>query len=179
MTNDEEILDIYRRNHEEGFRKLMKEYGESVYRNIRRMVVVHEDAEDVAQETFVRIFSSLEKFRGQSSLRTWIFRIATNEALRFLAKPKEQAISEEEVQEDLISKLQASEYIDYEDAIAVKFQEAILRLPRKQQMVFNLRYYDELDYQAISQITGDVVSTLKVNYHLAKEKIKEYMTKNS
>jgi RNA polymerase sigma factor, sigma-70 family len=141
-------------------------------------VVSHEDAEDILQEVFIRVFRHLDRFREESSLGTWMYRIATNECLRFLNSRKEQAVSAEEVQEELMNKLMASDYVDYDNAMAVKFQQAILSLPEKQRIVFNLRYYDELDYEEISRITDTRAETLKVNYHYAKEKIKEYMTNN-
>ena len=106
--------------------------------------------------------------RDESSLSTWIYRIATNECLRLLNGRKEEVISAEEGQE-------ASDYIDYEDELAVKFQEAILTLPEKQRIVFNLRYYDELEYEEIARVLDSKVETLKVNYHYAKDKIKEYI----
>ena len=110
----------------------------------------HEDAEDVLQEVFIRVYRNLDQFRGESSLSTWIYRIATNESLRLLNTRKdEEAIPAEEVQEELIGKLKASDYIDYENELAVKFQEAILSLPEKQRLIFNLRYYDELDYDCV------------------------------
>lgn len=156
---------------------LMETFQQPVYWHIRRMVVSHDDAEDVLQETFIRIFRYLGDFRAESSLATWIYRIATNECIRFLNRRKEMAVSTEEVQEELMGKLMASEYVDYDNEMAVKFQQAILTLPEKQRVVFNLRYYDDLSYEEISKITGSKVETLKSNYHFAKEKIKEYMTK--
>jgi len=163
---------------EQGFRMLVEAYQSPMYWHIRRMVISHEDAEDVLQETFIRIFRALSDFRAESSLQTWIYRIATNECIRFLNRRKEQAVSSEEVQEELMNKLMASEYVDYEHAMEVKFQQAILRLPEKQRLVFNLRYHDELKYEEISRITDTKVETLKANYHFAKEEIKEYMTYN-
>lgn len=165
-------------NPEKGFRMLVEKFQQPMYWHIRRMVVGHEDAEDVLQETFIRIFRYLGDFRSESSLSTWIYRIATNECIRFLNRKKEEAVSTEEVQEELMNKLMASEYVDYENEMAVRFQQAILRLPEKQRLVFNLRYYDELSYEEISRITDSKVETLKANYHFAKEKIKEYMTQN-
>ena len=139
------------------------------------MVVSHEDAEDVLQEVFIRVFRHLDQFRNESSLSTWIYRIATNECLRLLNSRKEEVISAEDVQEELMSKLKASDYVDYEDELAVKFQEAILTLPEKQRIVFNLRYYDELEYEDIARVLDSKVETQKVNYHYAKDKIKEYI----
>ena len=163
-------------NLEQGFRMLVEKYQSSIYWHIRRMVISHEDAQDVLQETFIRVFRAMDDFREESSLSTWIYRIATNECLRLLNRRKEQAVSTEEVQEELMTKLMASEYVDYENEMEVKFQQAILRLPEKQRLVFNLRYYDELKYEEISRITDTKVETLKANYYFAKEKIKEYMT---
>ncbi|WP_320908300.1 RNA polymerase sigma factor [Bacteroides nordii] len=175
MINENKIRETCASNPEKGFRMLVDSFQEPIYWHIRRLVVSHEDAEDVIQEVFIRIFRHLEQFREESSLITWIYKIATNESLRFLKTRKAEVVSAEEIQEELLDKLKTSDYVDYENELAVKFQTAILKLPEKQRVVFNLRYYDELDYEAISQITGDRAETLKVNYHYAKERIKEYI----
>lgn len=177
-VDEDKIREACTRNPEEGFRMLVDQFQQPMYWHIRRMVVSHEDAEDVLQETFIRIFRYIGDFRSESSLSTWIYRIVTNECIRFLNKKKEEILSSEEMQEDLLNKLMASEYVDYENEMEVKFQQAVLRLPEKQRVVFNLRYYDELSYEEISKITDSKVGTLKANYHFAKEKIKEYMTNN-
>ena len=177
-VDEDKIREACTRNPEEGFRMLVDQFQQPMYWHIRRMGVSHEDAEDVLQETFIRIFRYIGDFRSESSLSTWIYRIVTNECIRFLNKKKEEILSSEEVQEDLLNKLMASEYVDYENEMEVKFQQAVLRLPEKQRVVFNLRYYDELSYEEISKITDSKVETLKANYHFAKEKIKEYMTNN-
>ena len=178
MMNEERISEIYAADPERGFRMIVEKFQSPMYWHIRRMVISHEDAEDVLQETFIRIFRAMDDFRQESSLTTWVYRIATNECIRFLNRKKEQAVSTEEVHDELMSKLMASEYVDYDNAMEVKFQQAILSLPEKQRLVFNLRYYDELKYEEISRITDTKVETLKSNYHFAKEKIKEYMTNN-
>lgn len=175
MINENKIREACASDLERGFRMLVESFQEPIYWHIRRLVVSHEDAEDILQEVFIRVFRHLGQFREESSFSTWIYRIATNESFRFLKSRKEEIVSAEDMQEELISKLKTSEYIDYENELAVKFQTAILKLPEKQRIVFNLRYYDELGYDAISQITGDQAATLKVNYHYAKEKIKEYI----
>ena len=127
------------------------------------------------QETFVKIFLGLKGFRGDSALSTWIYRIAMNESLRFLNKKNIKLVSADKVHDELIDSLKASDYIDYDDKMAVKFQEVILRLSDKQRVIFNLRYYDEMDYQQISKVTDTKVATLKVTYHYIKEKIKKQM----
>lgn len=176
MINENKIREACTSNRERGFKMLMDAFQEPIYNYIRRLVVSHEDAEDVLQEVFIRVFRHLDQFRSESSLSTWIYRIATNESLRLLNGRKEEGtIASEEIKEELMSKLQASDYIDYENELAVKFQEAILSLPEKQRLVFNLRYYDELEYEEIARILDSKVDTLKVNYHYAKDKIKEYI----
>ena len=162
MINEDKIRQIYASDPKKGFKMLMDNFQEPIYYYIRRLVVSHEDAEDVLQEVFIRVYRGWEQFRGESSLSTWIYRIATNESLRLLnARKNEEAVSAEEVQEELMNKLKASDYIDYENELAVKFQEAILSLPEKQRLVF--------------RILDSKVDALKVNYHYAKEKIKEYI----
>ena len=178
MIHDEIIRETCRKNLEQGFRLLVEKFKSPMYWHIRRMVVSHEDAEDVLQETFIKVFRYLDDFRYECSFSTWLYRIATNECIRFLNHRKEQAVSDEEIHEELMEKLMASEYVDYDNAMEVKFQQALLTLPEKQRLVFNLRYYDELKYEEISQITDTKVETLKANYHFAKEKIKKFMINN-
>lgn len=172
---DNNIITAYKANPAAGFKLLLGEYQEKIYWHIRRLVVTHEDAEDVMQETFIKIFKSLDTFRGDSSLATWLYRIATNESIRLLRKQRPETLAQDDDGYTLADKLEASEYVDYDDETAVRFQKAILSLPDKQRIVFNLRYYDELTYEQIANITGDKVNTLKVNYHIAKEKIKTLM----
>ena len=179
MINENKIRQIYKSNREQGFQLLMECFQEPIYYYIRRLVVLHEDAEDVLQEVFIQVYRHWEQFRCESSLSTWIYRIATNESLRLLnSRKRRETVSTEDIQESLISSLKASDYVDYEKELAVKFQEAILRLPEKQRLIFNLRYYDELDYEEIARILDGKADTLKVNYHYAKEKIKEYILNN-
>lgn len=178
MRDENKIREACLSNPEQGFKQLTEYFQRPIYGYIRRLVVSHEDAEDVLQEVFIRVFRHFRQFKEESSLHTWIYRIATNECLRFLNARKEKTVSAEALQEELAGKLMASDYVDYENEMAVKFQQAILTLPEKQRIVFNLRYYDELKYDVISRITGDKTETLKVNYHHAKEKIKEYMINN-
>ena len=169
MINENKIREACASNRERGFKMLMDSFQVPIYNYIRRLVVSHEDAEDVLQEVFIRVFRHIDQFREESSLSTWIYQIATNESLRLLNGRKDEGVvSAEDVQEELMGKLKASDYIDYENELAVKFQEAILSLPEKQP-------YDELEYEEIARVLDSKVDTLKVNYHYAKEKIKEYI----
>ena len=161
MTDDNQIIPAIRENAERGFRLLMAEYKEPVYWHIRRLVVSHADAQDATQETFVRIF-----------------RIATNEALRLLGRNQgKTTLSLDETAPALLT-IKADNYMDYSDVEAVKLQKAILALPAKQQLAFNLRYYDDLSYKEIAAITDSTEATVKANYHFAKEKIIKYMNSN-
>ena len=165
------------RDLEEGFRWLMASYKEAVYWHIRRLVVMHEDAQDVTQETLVRIFRSLPYFKGECSLRSWIYRIATNEALRLLNKHHNNRLFLNDALTE-INSIRADEHVDYSDLETVKLQRAILTLPTKQQLAFNLRYYNELGYDEIAEIIGSSPNRVKSNYHIAKEKIIKYMNVN-
>ena len=168
---DEEILSLIRnpKTKEQGFRLLMEQHKERIYWSIRRMVVKHEDAEDILQETFINVYRHIEGFMGASKIYTWIYRIAINECLRSFQKKKLKMT--ESLNEALVRDL-GNETHDNADEMIINLQKAILRLPEKQQLVFNLRYYDDLSYEDISQILNSSVATLKTNYHYAKEKIK-------
>lgn len=173
-VHDKEIVHALKHSPEQGFRLLMAAYKEPIYWHIRRLVVSHADAQDVAQETFVRVFRHWKQCEGQYSLSAWIYRIATHEALRLLERRQQEQISLEGAAVQVDS-LAADEYFDYTDLEAVRLQQAIRSLAPKQQATFNLRYYDELGYDEIAAITESTVAGAKMNYHLAKEKIIEYM----
>ena len=183
---DTDIVSALQEDGERGFRLLMAKYKLAVYWHIRRLVVSHDDAQDAVQETFIRVFRSFDQFKGKNSLgqlqekcslAAWIYRIATNEALRILQRRHSDQLSLENVQTEA-NRLKAENYVDYNDLEAVKLQEAILSLPTKQQLAFNLRYYDELGYDEIANITGSTPANVKANYHIAKEKIVKYMKTN-
>ncbi|MBO4891428.1 MAG: RNA polymerase sigma factor [Prevotella sp.] len=177
-VSDKDIIRGMRENAEKGFRLLMANYKEPIYWHIRRLVVSHDDAQDVAQETFARVFVHFSQHSEAHSFRAWIFRIATNEALRLLGRQKNATmLSLDDVTADILS-TKADAYHDNGDAIAARLQMAILHLPAKQQLAFNLRYYDELSYEEIAEVAGSSAASVKTNYHLAKEKIIEYMNKN-
>ena len=159
---------------EQGFRLLMKQYGDALYWHIRRIVVSHDDAEDALQETSIKIFSHIGDFKGDGKLTTWMYRIATNEALQQLRRRTSLFQSIDSLGSTLTNQLQAETSLD-SNAAEVLFQKALLTLPTQQRVAFNLRYYDELSYDEISRITGKNVNTLKANYHFAVEKIKKYI----
>jgi RNA polymerase sigma-70 factor (ECF subfamily) len=157
------------------FNQLVKKYQQKVYWHIRKVVIDHDDADDLTQETFVKVWQNLEKFKGDSQLFTWIYRIATNECLTFLNKKKRKFfLPIGDVSKELIRKLEASEYISG-DEIALKLQKALLTLPEKQRLVFNMKYFDEMKYEEISEVLGTSVGALKASYHHAVKKIEEYM----
>lgn len=174
---DQKLVDMTVKEPEKGFRCLMAKYKETIYWHIRRLVVIHDDAQDATQETFVRIFRSLSEFKGEGSFRSWIYRIATNEALRILNKRRNGRMSLDNASDE-ISKIKADEHVDYNDLEAVKLQKAILSLPTKQQLVFNLRYYNELGYDEIADIIDSTANGAKSSYHIAKDKIIKYMNSN-
>ena len=175
MIDDKDIINAVRRDSQNGFRILMKEKWEPVYWHIRRLVIHHADAQDATQETFIRLFRSFNKFRGESSLKVWIYRIATNEALRVIGKRRNDVISIDDDNVSDVRMIADEEYVNYADVEAVKLQNAILSLPPKQQLAFNMRYYDELEYDEIASIIGSTPSSVKASYHIAKEKIIKYM----
>ena len=179
MTDDKQIIPLIRENAEEGFRLLMAKYKEPVYWHIRRLVVSHDDAQDATQDTFLRIFRSFSQYSGEGSFKAWIFRIATNEALRLLGRNQDKATLSLDDAPLVALTMKADDYFDYGNAEAVKLQKAITALPAKQQLAFNLRYYDELSYKEIATVTNSTEATVKANYHFAKEKIIKFMNTNN
>ncbi len=155
---------------------LVRTYQQRVYWHARKMVIDHDDADDITQEVFIKIHKSIETFREDSQLFTWIYRIATNECLNFLNKKKRRFfLPLEDVSAQLIAKFDSSDNISG-DEIQRKLQKAILRLPDKQRLVFNMKYFDDIPYEAMSEITGTSVGALKASYHHAVKKIEEYLT---
>ena len=175
---DEEILQIADKDKEKGFRCLIERYQEPLYWHIRRMLPGHDDAEDVLQETFLRVYRHWNSFKGESKLSTWLYKIATNETLRFIEKNRQTLLSLDEMgRESLADVPDESPDDDNRERLAL-LQKAIRQLPEKQRLVFNLRYYDELDYVDISEILDTQVETLKTNFFYAKENIKKYIQKH-
>ncbi len=155
--------------------QLIERYHRPLYWHIRRMVVSHDDAQDVLQETYIQIHTHLEELRQADSERAWVYRIATNEALMWLRSKHEFLSLEDDDASPLINALMADSYTDTGDALVLLMQEAILTLPTMQRTVFNLRYYDELPYEEIASVTGSSIGAAKTNYHFAKEKISTYI----
>lgn len=154
-----------------GFNLLVRAYQQKIYWHIRKMVIDHDDADDLVQEVFVKVWKHIGKFREDAQLYTWIYRIATNECLNFLRKKKNKFfLPIHDVQHELSEKLDSSHHIDG-DEIQLKLQKALLTLPDKQRLVFNMKYFDEMKYEEISEITGTSVGSLKANYHHAVKKI--------
>lgn len=172
--SEAELITAIQKNQESGFRLLLARYKEPVYWHIRRLVVAHADAQDVAQETFIRVFRSIGQLKKDASLAAWIYRIATNEALRFISSRKECRVNMDDAGDEFFD-VMADEHVDYSDLESVWLQKAILALPPKQQVTFNLRYYDDLSYSEIAEIIGSTPDSAKANYHIAKEKIIDYL----
>lgn len=177
QLTDEQILELIQLNKDGGFRSLMYQFQEPIYWHIRRMVTSHEDANDVVQNTFIKVYKNIEKFKKDSKLYTWIYRIATNESLTFLKKRKNkrtEAIDGEEY--SLENVLSSDPYFDG-NAAEIVLQKAILLLPDKQKAVFNLRYFDEMSYKDMSASLGTSIGALKASYHHAVKKIEDYINR--
>jgi RNA polymerase sigma factor (sigma-70 family) len=160
---------------DQAFTAIVKKYQERIYWQIRRMVVSHQDADDVMQNVFIKAWKGLESFREDSQLFTWLYRIAVNESLSFLEKQKRTAsVSFDDLSESLENTLYSESGFD-ENKTMWKLQLAIQQLPDKQKLVFNLRYFEEMPYEEISQILDTSVGALKASYHYAVKKIEEYM----
>lgn len=158
------------------FDVLLQIYSEQIYWQIRRMVLNHDDANDIVQNVFIKAWNNLQNFRGEAKLSTWLFKIAINESINFINKEKHriQGSGEDAEESFLISNLEADEYFDG-DALQEELQKAIAKLPEKQRLVFNMRYYDEMKYEEMSEVLGTSVGALKASYHHAVKKITEML----
>ncbi len=174
---DDQILALINKgtNSEKGYRSLMGKYQEKLYWHIRRLVHSHEDANDVLQNTFIKVFRNIHKFRGDAKLYTWLYRIATNESITFLDKKRrKQAESIDNEDLNLANQLKADSYFDGSE-IQLQLQLAMAKLPEKQRLVFSMRYFEEMSYQDISDILETSVGGLKASYHHAVKKIEQYL----
>mgnify|MGYP005853919337 CR=1 FL=1 len=160
------------------FNLLVRKYQQKIYWLIRKMVIDHDDANDLTQDTFVRVWQKIDDFRGEAQLYTWIYRIAVNECLAFLRKKKNKYfLPIHDLAGELAAKLDHSPHISG-DEIALKLQKALLKLPEKQRLVFNMKYFEEMKYEEISEILGTSVGALKASYHIAVKKIEDWMQKD-
>ena len=156
------------------FGEVIKLYSEPLYWQIRRVVNNHDDANDLLQNTFMKAWSAIENFRGDAKLSTWLHKIAINESITFLEKEKKRlSISLDDEESFLINTIEADEYVDG-DELALLLRKAIATLPEKQRLVFNMKYYDEMKYEDMSEILGTSVGALKASYHLAVKKIEQF-----
>lgn len=180
MQREEEfikqLLDTKTQN--EAFKKLLLTYQKPLYNHIRNIILNHDDTNDVLQNTFIKVFQNLKKFKGESKLFSWMYRIATNEALNFLnKKAKKVGVSSETLQNKTIDNLKSDSYFDGNE-IQIKLHKAIVTLPEKQQLVFKMKYFENLKYEQISEILGTSVGALKASYHHAVKKIEAFLTTN-
>ena len=175
---DKEIIELYScGRHEEAFRGITDAYTERLYWHVRRFVCSHDDTNDLLQDIFIKIWTALPSFRGDSGLYTWIYRIATNEVLNYLRRQKVKSLlSFESISASLEQKIDEDNYFNGNERQR-ELHKAIQRLPQKQRIVFSLRYFDELKYEEISEITGTSTGALKASYHHAYNKIKEELQK--
>ncbi len=158
----------------EAFNEVIRSYSEPLYWQIRRMVESHDDANDILQNTFLKAWTSIENFRGEAKLSTWLHKIAINESITFLSnKRKRNNVPIDDESSMLINTIEADTYFDG-DELKQQLRKAIAMLPEKQRLVFNMRYYDEMKYEQMSEILGTSVGALKASYHIAVKKIEQY-----
>ncbi|MFH6605113.1 RNA polymerase sigma factor [Maribacter algicola] len=177
MIAEETLVNLLKQSDTQAkaFETLVDTYKERLYWHIRRIVLNHDDADDVLQNTFIKVYRNIDGFKGDSKLYSWMYRIATNESLSFLkSKSRKLGVNNEELQERMVDNLQADVYFEG-DEIQLKLQKAISILPEKQKLVFNMRYYEELKYEEIAEILQLTVGGLKASYHLAIKKLEEFL----
>ncbi|WP_272150308.1 RNA polymerase sigma factor [Tenacibaculum aiptasiae] len=173
ITLIEQLQD--QKTREVAFKHLISQYKERLYWHIRKIVISHDDADDVLQNTFIKIFKSINNFKGNSKLYSWMYRIATNEAITFInKKAKERNIDITDYQHQLVSNLDSDNWFSG-DEIQLILQKAIATLPQKQQLVFNMKYFDEMKYDQISEVLETSVGALKASYHIAVKKIEQFI----
>ena len=175
--SDDKLLEMFRdkKSRNYAYNLIVRKHQEQLYWHIRRMVIVHEDADDVLQNTLIKAWKGLLNFKEESKIYTWLYRIASNEAITFLNKKKKRFfISLNDVEQELANHLESDESYSG-DEIQLKLQKAILTLPEKQRLVFNMKYFQELKYEEISDILETSVGGLKASYHLATKKIEAYL----
>ncbi len=173
IYNDNDLLKLFKTEgqKEKAFLLVVKKYQEKLYWHVRKIVITHEDADDVIQNTLIKVWKNLEKFNADAQLYTWLYKIATNEALSYLKIKKKNSIVNYE--EFLSTSLAGDEYFDG-DKLKLRLQQAVLSLPERQRLVFNMKYYDEMKYEEIAEILDISIGALKASYHHARKKIELY-----
>lgn len=177
MYNDEQqlIKALQSDKKEQAFKQLVNTYKQRLYWHVRKIVLNHDDADDVLQNVFIKVYKNIDGFKGDSKLYSWLYRIATNESITHInQKAKRSHITSEALQQQVIENLQNDVYFDG-DEISIKLQKAIATLPQKQQLVFNMKYFDDLTYEELSEILETSVGALKASYHLAVKKITAFL----
>ncbi len=178
--SDKELIELFQNSDQSeiAFNHIVKRYKERLYWHIRKLIIKHEDTDDVLQNVFIKVWRGLSNFRGDAGLFTWLYRIATNEALTFLQQKRRKFfLPLIDVESQLENLLESDEYFNG-DELQLKLQKAILKLPEKQRVVFNMKYFDELKYEEISEILQTSVGALKASYHHAVKKIEQYIKVN-
>lgn len=179
-VDDAYIIELFskEKTREEGFKLLMNKYKNDIYYTIRRIVFSHDDADDVTQNVLIKIWRHLDKFRGDSSLKTWITRISVNESLTFIEKKKKMLnLYDQDYADFMLKSVEEDKYFSPEKIQRI-LQQAIMQLPEKQRVVFTMRYYDETPYEEMSKILNTSVGALKASYHFALKKVEEFLSKH-
>jgi RNA polymerase sigma-70 factor (ECF subfamily) len=175
QTSEEDIKQLIHSDAEKAFRMIIDMYGSKLYWHIRRIVIIHDDADDALQNTFINAWKNIGSFRNESSLFTWLYSIATNEALTLLRKrEKESSIRLDDLESFFSVSAEGSSWFDGEEASA-RLQNAILKLPEKQRVVFNMKYFSDMSYEEMSEVLGTSVGALKASYHHAVKKIEKFI----
>ena len=160
------------------FSIVVSHFSQKIYWLVRRMVTYHDDADDIVQETFIKAWSNIDKFRGDSKISTWLYRIAVNETLSFLEKNRNNVISLNSPEGEIANLIEGDAYFNG-DRVDALFQEALSRLPHKQRLTFNMKYFEEMKYEQISEILDTSVGALKASYHFAVKKIETFLEENN
>lgn len=162
----------------EAFERIVNQYSEQLYWQIRRMVLSHDDANDLLQNTFIKAWTNIDYFRGEARMSTWLYRIALNECLTFLNKQRAlNQLSIDDAEADMVNRLESDPYFNGDETQKM-FQKALITLPEKQRMVFNLKYFQEMKYEDMSEILGTSIGALKASYHHAVKKIENFFKEN-
>ena len=178
--NEKEVIALLQEpdRQREAFERIVNAYSEQIYWQIRRLVLSHDDANDILQNTFVKAWLNIDYFRGEAKMSTWLYRIAFNECLAFLNKQRANSqLSIDETNIEMLNQLESDSYFDG-DKTQLVFQKALLSLPEKQRIIFNLKYFKEMKYEEISEILGTSIGGLKASYHHAVKKIEAFLKEN-